>query len=88
MLKFVVSYFALELAIVVVAVAFTWWARRRRLRRRDRRSLEGFVRTDEAFVDPTTGIRQRVWFNPGTGERRYETVDEGVDGPLDATDAG
>jgi hypothetical protein len=37
--------------------------------------LEGFVRTDETFVDPTTGIRQRVWFNPHTGERRYQTVD-------------
>jgi hypothetical protein len=87
-LKFVFSYFALELAIVVVAVAFTWWARRRRLRTRDRRSLEGFVRTDEAFVDPTTGIRQRVWFNPGTGERRYVTVDESLDEPLSGTDAG
>lgn len=80
MLKFVVSYIALEVAVIVIAVVATWWARRRRLRSRDRRSLEGFVRTDEVFSDPTTGIRQRVWFNPRTGERRYETGDE--------TDAG
>jgi len=74
-LRFVVSYFAFELVVIVVAVAATMWVRRRRLRARDRRSLEGFVRTDETFVDPTTGIRQRVWFNPHTGERRYQTVD-------------
>jgi len=86
-LKVVVVYFALELAIVVVAVAFTWWTRRRRLRARDRCSLEGFVATGEAFVDPTTGIRQRGWFNPATGERRYASVDEGLDEPLSVTDA-
>jgi len=35
-------------------------------------TLEGrFQRTEEAFVDPTTGRRMRVWFDPGTGERRY-----------------
>ena len=75
MLKVVLPYFALELAIIVVAVAVTWWTRRRRLRGRDRCSLEGFVATGEAFVDPTTGIRQRVWFNPATGERRHATLD-------------
>lgn len=30
-----------------------------------------FQRTDEAFVDPTTRRRTRVYVNPNTGERRY-----------------
>ena len=30
-----------------------------------------FLRTEEAFVDPTSGRRMRVWTDPGTGERRY-----------------
>jgi hypothetical protein len=30
-----------------------------------------FRRTDEVFVDPTTGLRMRVHVDPGTGERRY-----------------
>jgi hypothetical protein len=30
-----------------------------------------YQRTDEVFVDPTTGQRLRVWFDPVTGERRY-----------------
>ena len=34
--------------------------------------LEGrFRRTDEVFVDPTSGHRMRVWLDPATGERRY-----------------
>jgi hypothetical protein len=28
--------------------------------------------TNEVFVDPTTGERIRVWFDPSTGFRRYE----------------
>jgi hypothetical protein len=34
--------------------------------------LERFQRTDEVFVDPTTGVKTRVWFDPRSGERRYE----------------
>jgi hypothetical protein len=30
-----------------------------------------FQRTDEAFVDPTSGRRMRVWLDPASGERRY-----------------
>lgn len=75
MVRAVLSWWALEAVIVVVSVAATLWARRRRLRKRDGRPLEGFVRTDETFIDPTTGIRQQVWFNAHTGERRYVTVE-------------
>lgn len=75
MLRFVTPYLGLEALVVVLAVAATFLGRRRRLRRRDARSLAGFVETGEVFIDPTTGIKQRVWFNPTTGERRYVTVD-------------
>ena len=30
-----------------------------------------FRRTDERFVDPTTGTAMRVWIDPSSGERRY-----------------
>jgi hypothetical protein len=30
-----------------------------------------FQRTDERFVDPTTGTAMRVWIDPASGERRY-----------------
>jgi hypothetical protein len=31
----------------------------------------GWRRTDEVFVDPTTGVRTRVWVDPGSGQRDY-----------------
>lgn len=30
-----------------------------------------FRRTEEAFVDPTSGQQMRVWLDPQSGERRY-----------------
>jgi hypothetical protein len=30
-----------------------------------------FASTDEVFVDPTSGLRMRVYLDPRTGERRY-----------------
>lgn len=76
MLKFVISYFALELLLVVSAVAITLWGRRRRLKPKRENPLEGFVKTEETFFDPTTGIKQQVWFKPQTGERYYITPKE------------
>lgn len=39
-------------------------------------SLEGrFRRTDERFVDPTSGHTMRVWLDPTSGERRYRAED-------------
>ncbi|MCL6548480.1 MAG: hypothetical protein K6T30_06190 [Alicyclobacillus sp.] len=31
----------------------------------------GFQPTDEVVVDPTTRVRQRVWYHPLTGQRIY-----------------
>jgi hypothetical protein len=32
---------------------------------------QGYEPTDELFVDPTSGVRVRVWVNAATGGRRY-----------------
>ncbi len=30
-----------------------------------------FERTDEVFIDPTSGLRMRVFLDPRSGDRRY-----------------
>jgi hypothetical protein len=34
-----------------------------------------FTRSDEVFIDPTSGRTMRVWVDPGSGERRYVAED-------------
>ena len=73
MATWIVIYEGFGAFVVVVAILTTLVLRSRRLRQ-PTRIPPGFVRTDEVFIDPTTGIRQRVWFNQVTGERFYETL--------------
>lgn len=44
----------------------------RRLRAGD---LDGFEKTNEDFVDPSTGKVTETWYNPRSGERRYVPTD-------------
>ena len=65
------------LVIVVLAFAafqFTAWYRRKRLEPSQEGPPSGFEPSEEIFIDPTTGVRQRVWYNNKTGERYYETL--------------
>ena len=32
---------------------------------------QGYKKTDEVFIDPVDGRRQRVYYNPDTGDRQY-----------------
>ncbi|MCL5116689.1 MAG: hypothetical protein M1272_06015 [Firmicutes bacterium] len=73
-MKFVAAYFIFGVVIAALAVVVTRWQRQNRLKRQGGPPA-GFTLTNETFVDPTTGRTQRVWFNPQTGERYYETFD-------------
>lgn len=62
------------LLIVVMALVITQGQRLARTRRTPS-APPGFQRTDEVVIDPTTNVRQRVWYNPRTGERIYRRED-------------
>jgi hypothetical protein len=66
--------------IVVVAggivIAFFGWDRYR-VKRKDAGDDGAFQATSEVFIDPTSGERTRVWYNPKTGQREYRSEPEG-----------
>jgi hypothetical protein len=53
--------------IVLIGTLFERW----RYRRIEEQSNDQWQRTDEQFIDPTTGDPVEVMFDPRTGERRY-----------------
>lgn len=53
--------------IVLIGTLFERW----RYRRIEEASNGQWQRTDERFIDPTTGDPVEVMFDPRTGERRY-----------------
>jgi len=53
--------------LVLIGTLFERW----RYRRIEEASNGRWQRTDEQFIDPTTGDPVEVMFDPRTGERRY-----------------
>ncbi|MBV8500193.1 MAG: hypothetical protein JO006_00570 [Paucibacter sp.] len=44
--------------------------------------LDGeWLRTEERFVDPESGDTLRVYYDPRSGQRRYEKCEDPSDGP-------
>jgi len=60
------------LAVVVagIVIALFGWDRYRGNRKTASNNGEAKP-TDEVFIDPETGRRTRVWYDPGTGQRDY-----------------
>jgi hypothetical protein len=53
---------------ILVAVVMSFFVRRHG---ESAVPADGWQRTEEVFVDPTSGRRMRVWVDPSGGERRY-----------------
>ncbi|MBV8379328.1 MAG: hypothetical protein JO369_01010 [Paucibacter sp.] len=58
--------------ILLLAVLFERW----RYGARQGPADAGWVRTDERFVDPESGETMQVWYDPRSGERRYEKASD------------
>ena len=59
---------------VIIAVVLVWAFFRKGGYKRDALTAPpgpGWVRTEERFVDPSSGETLEVWFDPTSGERAY-----------------
>jgi hypothetical protein len=66
----ILDWVILAVVIVGVIVALFGWDRYRGNQKTT--SSNGKAKpTDEVFIDPETGHRMRVWYDPGTGRRDY-----------------
>lgn len=64
------GWIILALVVVGAIVALFGWDRYRGGRKAPS-GPTGAAPTDEVFIDPETGHRMRVWFDPATGRRDY-----------------
>lgn len=79
MSSLVALYFIFFPLVAVLSVVGTIVYRRNRLKHHVNEPPFDFQKTSEVFIDPTTGIKQQVWFNPNNGERYYQNIDENND---------
>jgi hypothetical protein len=66
----VVEWVILAVVIAGIVIALFGWDRYRG--NRTTAGADGASQpTSEAFIDPDTGRRMRVWYDPSTGQRDY-----------------
>lgn len=64
-------YFIFEVFIVILAViTYVFWDKRYR-KNHGLDVPDGFEKTEEVIIDPSSGKRLRVYYNSRTGERFY-----------------
>jgi hypothetical protein len=66
----VVEWVILAVVIVGIVIALFGWDRYRGGRKSAGQASTAQP-TDEVFVDPQSGKRMRVWYDPATGQREY-----------------
>jgi hypothetical protein len=69
----VVTWVIIAVVVVGAVIALFGWDRYRggRSNRKNAGDDSTSRPTDEVFIDPDTGKRTRVWYDPATGKREY-----------------
>jgi len=65
------ALYPILLGLIALGIAYFEQARYGARRGRTDATVAGLRRTDEVFVDPTTGQKTRVWVDPASGQREY-----------------
>ena len=65
----IVEWVILAVVVAGIVIALFGWDRYRGTRKSAANATA--QPTSEVFIDPTTGQRMRVWYNPATGRREY-----------------
>lgn len=71
-MNWVLGYYGIQFVIVLVIILLSVLFYDKRYKKRKSGFIpKGFIRTEEVSVDPVTHEKQRVYYNPDTGERIY-----------------
>jgi len=66
----IVEWVALAVVVAGIVIALFGWDRYRG-NRKSVSNASASQPTGEVFIDPETGRRTRVWYDPSTGQREY-----------------
>ncbi|OCA81599.1 hypothetical protein A8F94_22280 [Bacillus sp. FJAT-27225] len=74
-MEFVAGFYLLQILAVIVLILLGYFIYDKRYKSNNSSQVPpGFNPTDEVNIDPVTGEKTRVYFNPETGERYYRKM--------------
>jgi hypothetical protein len=71
-MNWILGYYLLQAVLVGVILVLSVFFWDKRYKKGEANDIpEGFIQTEEVSIDPQTKEKQRVYYNPDTGERIY-----------------
>jgi hypothetical protein len=71
-LNILIGWQVLSFAALVVLGIISWLYYDKRYKKSETKVPTGYIWTEEVSIDPVSGKRERVYFNPDTGDRFYK----------------
>ncbi|MBA9026739.1 hypothetical protein [Peribacillus huizhouensis] len=72
-MEWVLGFYGVQLIILLIIIIGSWFIWDRRFKTKHGKNVpDGFIRTKEVSIDPTTKKKLVVYFHPETGERFYK----------------
>ncbi|PEC48659.1 hypothetical protein [Bacillus sp. AFS096315] len=71
--KFIFGFYGVQILFLIICLFLGYFIYDKRFNRNHGNQIpERFQRTSEVNIDPVTGEKTRVYYNPDTGERFYK----------------
>lgn len=72
-MEWFIGVYGIQLLFLIIIIIGSWFVWDRRFKTKHGSQVpDGFIRTNEVSIDPTTNKRLVVYFNPESGERFYK----------------
>ncbi|MBN3553572.1 hypothetical protein JYA63_04790 [Fictibacillus nanhaiensis] len=71
-MNILIGWQVLSVLLLVILGIISWMYFDKRYKKSETKVPSGYIWTDEISIDPTSGKRERVYYNPDTGERFYK----------------
>jgi hypothetical protein len=71
-ISILIGWQVLSVLFLVILGIISWMYFDKRYKKSETKVPSGYIWTDEISIDPTSGKRERVYYNPETGDRFYK----------------
>lgn len=71
-ISILIGWQVLSILVFIGLAVLSWLYYDKRYKKNETKVPSGYIWTEEISIDPTTGKKERVYYNPETGDRFYK----------------
>ncbi|MFJ8236397.1 hypothetical protein ACIQ34_11695 [Ureibacillus sp. NPDC094379] len=72
-MAWIIGFYGIQIILLIILIIGSWFVWDTRFKNKHGQQVpKGFERTNEVSIDPSTGKKLVVYYNPETGERYYK----------------